>query len=136
MKYLKTYEAHLNLTGNNSSLYTDNKDIFIEYWKIPTNDPKLTIALNKIDGCDLKRSDFFKSNVKYKNDSKFGNRKYVYIIKLIEIMDRGIMTINWHWNNGIEIIKTYNNKFMGNIKVSKEEVKEYKIRQEMKKFNL
>lgn len=123
MKYLKIYENF------------DDSHTFVEYWKIPTSDPKLTIALNKIGGCKLKKCDFYESNIRYKNISKFGNRKYVYIMKLITI-DKGNIMVNWHWNNGTKIIKTYNNRFMGDIKVSKDDVKKYKIEQDSKKYNL
>ena len=110
-----------------------NEFIFVEYWKVPTNKEKLIIALNKIEDCKLEREDFYGDN----NKPKFGNRKFAYVIKLTRTVMEDVLyitksNVNWFYSKD----KTYENKFMGEIKVSKQEVKDYKIEQDMKKYNL
>lgn len=115
----------------------NNELVFVEYWKVPTNKEKLIIALNKIEDCKLEREDFYSDN----NKPKFGNRKFAYVIKLTRsvIHDTGYSSkVNFYWfySKDIRHIKTYENEFMGEIKVSKQEVKDYKIEKDMEKYNL
>ena len=108
----------------------DDTSDFIEYWKVPTSIPQLIIALNKIKDCELTEKDYH----------KVSNKKYAYVCKMIRFRENALYmtehTINWYFNTGTKIIKTYENKFMGDIKVTKKDVEQYKIEQKAEKYNI
>lgn len=107
----------------------ETKD-FIEYWKVPTTIPQLIIALNKIKECQLTEKDYV----------KVSNKKYAYVCKMYRYRTNAMyMTeynVNWYFNTVTKIIKTYENEFMGEIKVSKKDIEQYKIEQKAGKYNI
>ena len=131
MKYIKKYES-LNKE------YAD-----IKYWKIPTKDPDLTIALKKIPKCTLTKKDFF---------DMMGHRAlfsfdylFVFFIE-IENINGYYKRKGWDWTESsidrledlrkFEEIIIVNKTYKGLIKVRKKDLDKYNLENLMNKFNI
>lgn len=134
MKYLNRYDSVVN------------EFVEVLYWKIPTKEPNLTIALSKIDWCSLETKDFY-SNITKK---KLFTEKYVYVLYIeIEVMtDYGIIRReekwewletspdNWGRTRMFDDYKIDSLKNKGTITVSGKEIEQYNLEQVTNKYNL
>ena len=117
MKYLKTYE---------------DLDV-IKYWKVKIRNnnkykiskvlkPNLGPALYKIR-MNIKQIEYWKENF-----------KYLYMIQYIYLY----LNPNSNWGHSITEFKGYENNYvyMGEVQVTPEDIKRYKISKEIEKYNL
>lgn len=111
MKYLKTFEV-----SNSTPIY----------WKIPTKDPDLEIALSKIPKCLLKRDDF------YINDGKkpIFDKEYEYIARERDSFG----DFNWYFVGHRNDFKNF--IYKGEIEVTDKDRKKYMLNQTLNKYNL
>lgn len=106
----------------------DDKDVFLEYWRVPTSSPKLEIALKKLNkiSCDIKKDDI-KLN---------SNKKYIYIVRKTVFEEPFIFYTDWFITD-LHVIKSYNNvEYKSYINVSKSDIQEYNMRQTASKYNI
>ena len=98
--------------------YFESENSYI-YWKIPAYMPNIIIAINKIPNCEINILDV----------PLYGIR-HIYIVK--DLTSKGC--ISWFWTYDMTILKYY--KYMGEITISDNDLKQYKLEQDLKKYNL
>ena len=131
MKYIKKYE------GNSKEEFA-----YIKYWKIPTADPDLEIALKKISDCDLDRDNFYDMMGRR---PRF-NYDYVYVIFVNKeiFSDMGVFNREyWDWvETAVQFSERFENltivdkKYKGKIKITDKDLEKYNQYKSMDKFNI
>lgn len=124
MKYIKTYE----------SLKENTK-----YWKMPINEPHLTIALKKLQvkyNCDITIHDLYHNYISSKK-SKFGKELYIICIDFYSEKTNQMEKF-WYWDspNLLSKIKYKHYKNMGKVEVTDEDVEQFNIEKTSNKYNI
>jgi hypothetical protein len=131
MKYIKKYE------GNSKEEFA-----YIKYWKIPTKDPDLEIALKKIPDCELDRDTFYDLMGRR---PRF-NFDYVYVIFVNKEIFSGAGVFNreyWDWvetatqfTERFENLTIVDKKYKGKVKITDKDLEKYNQYKSMDKFNI
>jgi len=132
MKYIKKYE------GSNKEEFAD-----IKYWKIPTKDPDLEIALKKIPDCDLDRDNFY-DMMGRRPRFNYDNAYVLFIIKEVFTMDGNVFRKeHWDWvetptqfSERFSNLSIINKKYKGKVKITDRDLEKYNQYKSMDKFNL
>lgn len=115
MKYIKTYEIH------------ENKN---KYWKVRTDSPYYEISLKNI-GMSKDEEDTF---LKLRDNNNFQNRPVIYIEYWFDRPNT--RESPYVWTHGSLENETENPTYMGEVEISPEDIEEYEIITNSKKYNI
>jgi len=99
------------------------------YWKVPTKEPDIFIAISKLKGCTIKKEDLYSSRSEYLQTVKPDYPGYFFII-------HNLQQDSWFWMDSIENQISDNLKYKGEVKITVKDVEKYYLEQDANKYNL
>ena len=119
MKYLKTYESY---------------GFTPELWRLKTKTPFFKVGMDKIGITDEELENFLDENRAIEN---FYLDKEDYILILIDYNENGDKEILWSDNrNDFTYNRIRDPEYMGDVEITDEDIENWNIKQDAKKYNL